>query len=71
MVDPDVLCAVRAEVMSRLAGVFGRRESRQHAGDYLRGLLSDLPRKMGGRSRSTPDVPDRMVFSACSTRTNG
>ncbi len=47
MVDPDVLCAVRAEVMSRLAGVFGRRESREHAGDYLRGLLSDLPRKNG------------------------
>jgi SRSO17 transposase len=47
MVDPDVLVAVRDEVMSSLAGVFGRRESRAHAVGYLRGLLSDLPRKNG------------------------
>jgi SRSO17 transposase len=47
MVDPDVLLAVRDEVMAGLAPVFGRRESREHAGGYLRGLLSDLPRKNG------------------------
>jgi SRSO17 transposase len=47
MVDLDVLAAVRDEVMSSLAGVFGRRESRERAGGYLRGLLSDVPRKNG------------------------
>jgi SRSO17 transposase len=47
MIDPHVLRAVRDEVMASLASVFGRRESREHAGGYLRGLLSDLPRKNG------------------------
>jgi len=46
-VDPAVFQAKFDELADDLAPLFSRREPRGHAVSYLRGLLSDLPRKNG------------------------
>jgi SRSO17 transposase len=48
MVDAAVLAREnRADLLSRLSGVFARREVSGQAGKYVDGLISDLPRKNG------------------------
>jgi hypothetical protein len=51
---------MRAELLRLPESCFVRTQTRLQAGRYVSALVSEMPRRTGGRSRSTPDrTPDR------------
>lgn len=67
--EPELLERKFAELTSAIAGVFGRVEPRKAATGYLRGLLSEMPRKtcwdLGRHAgHETPDVMQRLLARA-------
>jgi SRSO17 transposase len=69
IVDPELLERKFTELASAIAGVFGRVETRKAATGYLRGLLSEIPRKtcwdLGKHAGyETPDVMQRLLSRA-------
>ncbi|MEV0231217.1 hypothetical protein [Nonomuraea sp. NPDC050786] len=66
VVEPELLEGKFAELASDIAGAFGRVEPRQTANAYLRGLLSDIPRKNCWHlARHAGDLgPDKMQAPA-------
>lgn len=66
-IDLNVAIDVRDELEAEIAGVFGRRESRTHAVEYVRALCSGLDRKNGWRIAETagddrPDGKQRLLY---------
>lgn len=64
--EPELLERKFSELTSAIAGVFGRAEARKAATGYLRGLLSEIPRKtcwdLGKHAGyQTPDVMQRLL----------
>lgn len=64
--EPELLERKFSELTSAIAGVFGRIEPRKAATGYLRGLLSEIPRKtcwdLGRHAgHQTPDVMQRLL----------
>ncbi|MEU1744877.1 IS701 family transposase [Micromonospora arida] len=66
---PEAVADSFTHLFRRVAPHFGRREVRQHAQDYLWGLLGDLPRKNGARlavnaGLTSPDGLQRLLTTA-------
>ncbi|MFC4013739.1 hypothetical protein ACFOY2_41390 [Nonomuraea purpurea] len=69
MREPELLERKFSELTSAIAGAFGRVEPRKAATGYLRGLLSEMPRKtcwdLGKHAGyQTPDVMQRLLARA-------
>lgn len=69
IVEPELLERKFTELTSAIAGAFGRIEPRKAATGYLRGLLSEIPRKtcwdLGKYAGyATPDVMQRLLSRA-------
>jgi SRSO17 transposase len=67
--EPELLERKFIELTSAIAGAFGRVEPRRAANGYLRGLLSEIPRKtcwdLGKHAgHQTPDVMQRLLSRA-------
>lgn len=67
--EPELLERKFTELTSAIAGAFGRVEPRRAATGYLRGLLSEIPRKtcwdLGKHAgHTTPDVMQRLLSRA-------
>jgi SRSO17 transposase len=62
VVAAELVGVNRAELLGRMAGKFRRRESRQQAGKYVDGLMSELAVKNGWTlaERAADRTPDRM-----------
>ncbi|GLW96395.1 hypothetical protein Misp02_04820 [Microtetraspora sp. NBRC 16547] len=69
IVEPELLERKFTELTSAIAGAFGRVEPRKAATGYLRGLLSEIPRKTCWdlskyAGHMTPDVMQRLLSRA-------